>query len=102
MFGILKNRWRILHNGFHYHDKEVPENICNLLLSSQFLINVMERNVQRCHRGGPINSNDGMWFDGLTPDNPVNSGRSLEHRFSSRRSILAQHLRVFKQCGGIE
>ncbi len=80
----------------------MPENICNLLLSSQFLIDMMEGNVQRCHQGGPIDANDGMWLDGPTPDNPVNSGRWLEHRFSSRRSILAKNLRVFKQHGGIE
>jgi hypothetical protein len=48
-----------------------------------------------------MDANDGMWLEGPTPDNPVNSRRSLEHRFSSRRSILAKHLRVFRQRGEI-
>jgi hypothetical protein len=48
-----------------------------------------------------MDANNGMWLNGPTPDNPVNSGRSLEHWFSSRRLILEKHLRVFKQRGEI-
>ena len=102
MFGIMKTQWRILHNGFHYRDIRKCENFfvtCCCL--HNFLIDMMERNLQRCHRGGPMDANDGMWLDGPTPDNPVNSGRLLEHRFSSMRSILAKHLQVFRQHGGI-
>ncbi len=92
-FGIMKKQWHILHNGFHYRDirkcRKIFVTCCCL---HNVLIDMMERNVQRCHRGGPIDANDGMWLDDPTPDNPVNSGRSLEHRFSSRRLILAKHL----------
>jgi hypothetical protein len=101
-FGIMKKQWRILHNGFHYHNIRKCEKIfvtCCCL--HNFLIDMMERNVQRCHRGGPMDANNGMWLEGPTPDNPVSSRRSLEHRFSSRRSILAKHLQVFRQRGGI-
>ena len=48
-----------------------------------------------------MDANDGMWLEGPTPENPVNSERLLENWFSSRRSILAKHLRVFRQYGGI-
>ena len=103
-FGIMKKRWRILHNGFHYRDISKCQKIfvtCCCL--HNFLIDMMEGGkVQRCHRGGPIDANDGMWLAGPTPDNPVDTGRSLEHRFCSRRLILSKHLRVFKQRGGIE
>ena len=103
-FGIMKKRWRILHNGFHYRDISKCQKIfvtCCCL--HNFLIDMMEGGkVHRCHRVGPLNANDGMWLAGPTPDNPVDSGRSLEHRFCSRRSILSKHLRVFKQRGGIE
>ena len=48
-----------------------------------------------------MDANDGMWLEGPTPENPVNSRRSLESRLSSRKPILANHLRVFRQRGGI-
>ncbi len=101
-FGIMKKQWCILHNGFHYRDiKKRKKFFVTCCCLHNFLIDMMERNVQRCHRGGPMDANGGMWLEGPTPDNPVNSGRSLENRFSSRRSILAKHLQVFRQRGGI-
>jgi hypothetical protein len=92
-FGIMKKQWCNLHNGFHYRDirkyKKIFVTCCCL---HNFLIDITESNLQRYKQGGPMDANDGMWLEGPTPDNPVNSGRLLENRFSSRRLILAKNL----------
>ncbi len=39
-----------------------------------FLVDDMEANVPRIGRGQPINNQDGLWLEGITPDNPGLSG----------------------------
>jgi hypothetical protein len=62
----------------------------------------MEWKVKRVKHGGPIDIHDGLWLDGHTASNPEFSGRSLEFKFNLRRNILANHLRIFRQCGTVE
>ncbi len=100
-FGMMKKQWCILHR-LHYRNIRKCENIfvsCSCV--NNFLIYIMETNIQQCHLGGSIDINDGMRLDRHTPNNPKNSGRSLEYRFSSRSRILSNHLHVFWQRGAI-
>ena len=65
-FGILKNRWKVLNNGFKQCDIVKCEQIfiaCCVL--HNFLLDQMVRNHVRAGRGYPID-NDGLWLDGHT------------------------------------
>ncbi len=66
-----------------------------------FLVDIMEMNVPWVGRGWPVDNNDKLWLERPAPNNPEYSRRSLEYKFSSIRSILANHLHVFWQCGVI-
>jgi hypothetical protein len=65
-FGILKKRWRVLNDGFYYHDINTCEKIfvtCCCL--NNFLVDLMERTNVGVGRGVPI-GDDGIWLDGHT------------------------------------
>ncbi len=51
-------------------------------------------------RGYPI-GDDGLWLDGHTMANEDKTERFLAIKFGQRRSLLAKHLRVFRERGPI-
>ena len=98
-FGILKKRWRILNNGLQYRDIRICEKIfvvCCCL--HNFLLEQMERGVPKVGRGRPI-GDDGVYLDGHTDPPRGLSETGLSIQFGKRRSLLANHLKLFRQLG---
>jgi hypothetical protein len=97
-FGILKKRWKVLNHGFKQCDIAQCEKIfiaCSVL--HNFLLDLMVRNHVRVGCGYPIN-NDRVWLDGHTTVTNIDRNateRYMLTQFGIRRSILANHLRVF-------
>jgi hypothetical protein len=100
-FGILKKRWKILNNGLLFRDICICENIfvtCCCL--HYFLLDLMVQTNIRVGRGYPI-GDDGLWLDGHMIANEDKTERFLAIKFGQRRSLLAKHLRVFRERGPI-
>ena len=98
-FGILKKRWRILNNGLEYRDMKVCEKIfvaCCCL--HNFLLEEKEISAPKVGRGRPI-GNDGVFLDGHTERQGLVSESGLSIQFGKRRTLLANHLKVFRTLG---
>jgi hypothetical protein len=100
-FGILKKRWKVLNNGFHYSEINICEKIfvaCCCL--NNFLLDQLERNTVRVGRGLPI-GDDSIWLDGHTTNPTIFTVLALSIKFRNRRSLLANHLYGFRKKGSI-
>jgi hypothetical protein len=99
-FSILKKRWNVLNHGFKQQEMEKCKKIfigCGVL--HNFLLDQMVRNNVRVGHGYP-NGDNGLWLDGHTVNVDKNaSERFLSTQFGRKRSLLAKHLRVFRQKG---
>ena len=98
-FGILKKRWRILNNGLQYRDIRICEKIfvvCCCL--HNFLLEQMERGTPKVGRGHPIGDNV-VYLDGHIDPPGGTSKTGLSLQFGKRRSLLANHLKLFRQLG---
>jgi hypothetical protein len=102
ILGIFKKQWKVLNHGFKFCKMEQCKKIfitCCVL--HNFLLDMMERNNVRVGCGYPIGDN-GVWLDGHTVNVDTNSSeRFLLIKFGMRRSLLAKHLRVFREKGTI-
>ena len=69
---------------------------------NKFLLDLMERNDVRVGRGAPLGE-DGVWLDGpTTPPSNGASDRMDTFWFGQRRTLLATHLKVFREKAPIE
>lgn len=102
VFGILKTRWTSLDKGFKYRRIE----ICHCILHNMMLDEmVREPPTNRIGRGCRM-PNDGMWLAGPTEPDQKKLNRldkKLRSQFDARRTLLAHHLRVWKEkCKGMK
>lgn len=96
-FGILKKRWNMLNAGLNFRDIKVCEKIfvtCCCL--HNFLLDQRDYSLIRVGRGRPMGG-DGIWLDGHTEHLGTANESVLSIQFSKRRSLLAAHLKVFRQ-----
>jgi hypothetical protein len=104
-FGILKKRWRILNNGFFHREMEICKKIfVTFCWLNNFMLEVMERTNVRVGRVAPI-CVDGIWLSGPTevePEAREESDRNLSVQFLHRRSLLVNHLHLFRKKGAIQ
>ena len=103
-FGILKKRWKILNNGIYYRDIVKCDQIFKVCCwLNNYMLDIMDDTTNiRIGRGCPID-NDGLWLSGNNPPTrgTYNEGESkhLAQEFGERRTLLANHLLVFREKG---
>ena len=101
-FGILKKRWRILNNGLQYRDISTCEKIfVTCCCVHNFLLDQSERGTSTVGRGRPI-GDDGVYLDGHTDPPVLSRDTALSIQFGKRRSLLADHLKMFRSLGKID
>ncbi len=104
VFGILKSRWGCLDRGFKHRKMKVCGDIfttCAVLHNMMLTEMVSEGRPSRLRGGQHLASDGGMWLEGpsKTPQTVPENGDSgkLKEAFDRRRTLLAHHLRVWRE-----
>jgi len=104
VFGILKERWSYLQQGFRFRRIHICQQI---FVSCCVLHNMMLDEMTKDDANSKIGRgcclpNDGMWLEGATEMTVVDTkrlnkqARQLSMKFHSRRKILATHLHIWR------
>jgi hypothetical protein len=106
VFGILKSRWGCLDRGFKHRKMKVCGDIfrtCavlhNMMLSEMV---TEEGRPSRLRRGNQLANDGSMWLEGpacgtLDTDTVSGEAKKLKEAFDSRRTLLAHHLKVWRE-----
>jgi len=106
VFGILKERWKILDYGLRFRHMLTGEKVfvtCCIL--HNMMLDVMERerggqsrqSNPRVRRGAP-RAGDALWIEGPSPMPPHDpSEAQLAQKWAKRRMLLAEHLQFSKK-----
>lgn len=102
VFGILKERWNCLQQGFKFRSIEVCRNIfvaCCVL--HNMMLDEMTKDDANSKIGhGICLGNDGIWLDGHTTLSDYDNSKQnkkLSKEFNDRRNNLATHLHVWRR-----
>ncbi|MFM8622630.1 MAG: transposase family protein [Holophagaceae bacterium] len=101
VFGILKERWNCLQQGFKFRSIEVCRNIfvACCVLHNMMLDEMTKEDANSTIRRGICLPNDGIWLDGHTTLNEYDNSKEnqkLSKEFNKRRDNLATHLHVWR------
>jgi hypothetical protein len=104
VFGILKERWSCLQNGFKFWNIKICQQlfVTCCVLHNMMLDEMMKDDSKSKIGRGVCLPNDGIWLAGHTPKPVIstissNKTKELSIKFHERRSILATHLNVWQR-----